>query len=102
MYFDLPQAGTARHIFENTNNNHTIVYRIKRETKVKHYATPTHLVDHREISIQTWIIFPVFPDYCFTSSIKNSNLAHTSQSKYPKQLLLYIQPKFIYQSNDFY
>ena len=34
MYFDLPQAGTTRHIFENTNNNHTIVQRIDEETKI--------------------------------------------------------------------
>ena len=98
----MPQAGTTRHIFENTNNNHTIVQRIKKETKVKHYATSTHLVNHREISIQSWIIFHTFPSYCFPSSITNPHLTPTSQSKYPKQLLLYIQPTFIYRSNDFY
>ena len=101
MYFHWPQAGTTRHIFENTNNNHIIVQSIKRETKVKHYATSTHLVNHKEISIQSLIVFRIFPYYCFTSSITNSNLTLPSQTKYPKQLLLYIQSTFKYQSNDF-
>src|SRR6478736_8714460 len=90
-YFHLPQAGTTRHIFENINNNHTILYRIKRETKIKHYATATHLVNHGEISTQTWIIFHIFPDYCFTSSITNPNLTCPSQTKCLKQLLVYTQ-----------
>ena len=98
----MPQAGTTRHIFENTNNNHTIVQSIKHKTKVKRYATLTHLVNHGEIFIQSWNIFYILPSYCFTSSITNSNLTRTSQSKYPKQLLLYAQPVFIYRSNDFY
>ena len=102
MYFDLPQAGTTRHIFGNINNNHIIVKKIKRETKVKHYATLTHLVNHGEIFIQSWIIFHIFPSYCFKPSITNPNTALSSQTKYPKQLLLYIQTTFIYQSHDFY